>query len=154
MNARHSAGGDSELHVLVVEDDPSLGRLVQLVLSRYAASVQVERTGGAAIEAAKHNLFHAVACDISLPDMSGLDVIAALRESIPTIGVVAITGFVDVDVAVRSMKAGADDFLGKPFDAEVLWHLLNKAVDSRKRRLDAEQAEVYRQLAYTDALTG
>jgi DNA-binding response OmpR family regulator len=83
MNARHSAGGDSELHVLVVEDDPALGRLVQLVLSRYAASVQVERTGGAAIEAAKHNLFHAVACDISLPDMSGLDIIAALRESIP-----------------------------------------------------------------------
>jgi len=33
---------------------------------------------------------------------------------------VAITGFVDVDVAVRSMKAGADDFLGKPFDAEIL----------------------------------
>ncbi|MFN8506349.1 MAG: diguanylate cyclase [Dehalococcoidia bacterium] len=154
MNARYPAGGESDLRVLVVEDDPSLGRLVQLVLSRFAGSVQVERTGGAAIEAARHNLFHAVACDISLPDMSGLDVIAALRQAVPTIGVVAITGFVDVDVAVRSMKAGADDFLGKPFDAEVLWHLLNKAILTRRQRIAAEQAEVYRQLAYTDALTG
>src|SRR5690606_7556 len=69
-------------------------------------------------------------------------------------GIVAITGFVDVEIAVRSMKAGADDFLGKPFDAAIHWHLLNKATESRKRQVEAEQAAVYRQLAYTDALTG
>ena len=86
--------------------------------------------------------------------MSGLDVISRARVVTPATGIVAITGFVDVDVAVRSMKAGADDFLGKPFDADVLWHMLNKAVDNRARRLEAEQAAAYRQLAYTDALTG
>jgi hypothetical protein len=43
---------------------------------------------------------------------------------------------------------------GKPFDAEILWHMLNKAVDTRARQIEAEQAAVYRTLAYTDALTG
>jgi diguanylate cyclase (GGDEF)-like protein len=86
--------------------------------------------------------------------MSGLDVIARARAIAPSAGIVAITGFVDVEIAVRSMKAGADDFLGKPFDTEILWHLLNKAIDSRSRQIEAEQATVYRQLAYTDALTG
>ncbi|MCK9519629.1 MAG: diguanylate cyclase [Dehalococcoidia bacterium] len=142
------------LRVLIVEDDPSLGRLVQMVLSRHTSEVEVARTGGAALEAVANGSFDAIASDISLPDMSGIDIIARARELSPKAGIVAITGFVDVDVAVQAMKAGADDFLGKPFSAEILWHLLNKAVDNRRRRLEADQAEAYRELAYTDALTG
>ncbi len=140
--------------VLIIEDDPALGRLIQLVLGQHAPTVEVVRSGSAALDALADGGFDAIASDISLPDMSGLDVIGRARSICPNAGIVAITGFVDVDVAVRSMKAGADDFLGKPFDADILWHLLNKAVDSRSRQIEAEQAAVYRQLAYTDALTG
>ena len=146
--------GRDPLHVLVIEDDPALGRLIQLVLSQYTGHVTVVRTGQAALAELAKDAFDAVASDISLPDVSGIDVIARARGLAPSAGIVAITGFVDVDVAVRSMKAGADDFLGKPFDADILWHMLNKAIDSRARRIEAEQAAVYRQLAYTDALTG
>ncbi|MGE3074001.1 MAG: diguanylate cyclase [Dehalococcoidia bacterium] len=142
------------LRVLVIEDDPALGRLIQLVLGQHTRDVTVARSGAAALELVRQKRFDAIASDISLPDMSGLDVIAETRVVAPAAGIVAITGFVDVDVAVRSMKAGADDFLGKPFDAEILWHMLNKAVDSRARQIEAEQATVYRTLAYTDALTG
>ena len=142
------------LRVLVIEDDPALGRLIQLVLGQHTNHVTVARSGAAAISAIRNQEFDAVASDISLPDVSGLDVIAEARSLAPAAGIVAITGFVDVDVAVRSMKAGADDFLGKPFDAEILWHMLNKAVDTRARQIEAEQAAVYRTLAYTDALTG
>jgi diguanylate cyclase (GGDEF)-like protein len=147
-------GSRESLRVLVIEDDPALGRLIQLVLGRHTTAVTVVRSGGAALDALPLQHFDAIASDISLPDMSGLDVIAQARAIAPGAGIVAITGFVDVDVAVRSMKAGADDFLGKPFDAEILWHMLNKAVDSRARQIEAEQATVYRKLAYTDALTG
>ena len=140
--------------VLIIEDDPALGRLIQLVLGQHSSDVAVVRSGAAARLAREQRLFDAIASDISLPDMSGLDVIARARALAPAAGIVAITGFVDVDIAVRSMKAGADDFLGKPFDAEILGHLLNKAIDSRSRQIEAEQAAVYRQLAYTDALTG
>jgi diguanylate cyclase (GGDEF)-like protein len=146
--------GRPPLRVLIIEDDPALGRLVQLVLTQYTEHVTVMRGGRAALDELAAKRFDAIAADISLPDMSGLDVIARARELAPSSGIVAITGFVDVDVAVRSMKAGADDFLGKPFDADILWHMLNKAVDNRARRLEAEQAAAYRQLAYTDALTG
>lgn len=142
------------LRVLVIEDDPALGRLIQLVLGQHTGHVTVARSGTEALEAVRTQQFDAIASDISLPDMSGLDVIAESRSIAPSAGIVAITGFVDVDVAVRSMKAGADDFLGKPFDAEILWHMLNKAVDTRARQIEAEQAAVYRTLAYTDALTG
>jgi diguanylate cyclase (GGDEF)-like protein len=142
------------LRVLIIEDDPALGRLIQLVLGQHTTEVTVVRSGAAAVGELESTGFDAIASDISLPDMSGLDVISRARILAPAAGIVAITGFVDVEVAVRSMKAGADDFLGKPFDAEILWHLLNKAVDSRARQIEAEQAAVYRRLAYTDALTG
>ncbi len=154
MEPLHWRGGQGALRVLVIEDDPALSRLIQLVLGQHTPNVTVARSGAAALEAVRTHQFDAIASDISLPDMSGLDVISQTRALIPTAGIVAITGFVDVDVAVRSMKAGADDFLGKPFDAEILWHILNKAVDSRARQIEAEQAAVYRKLAYTDALTG
>lgn len=146
--------GRGPLRVLVIEDDPALGRLIQLVLTQYTEQVSVVRSGQTALSELAAQSFDAIACDISLPDMSGLDVIERGRRLAPGAGIVAITGFVDVDVAVRSMKAGADDFLGKPFDADILWHLLNKAVDTRGSRLAAEQAAAYRKLAYTDALTG
>lgn len=142
------------LRVLVIEDDQVLGRLIKLVVGQYSDRITLVRTGQAALDEIAAGTFDAIACDISLPDTSGLDVIAKVRARTPRSGIVAITGFVDVDVAVRSMKAGADDFLGKPFDADVLWHMLNRAFDNRQARLAAEQAAVYRQLAYTDALTG
>mgnify|MGYP003562332340 FL=1 len=128
------------LRVLVIEDDPALGRLIQLVLGQHTGHVTVAMSGTEALEAVRTQEFDAIASDISLPDMSGLDVIAESRSIAPSAGIVAITGFVDVDVAVRSMKAGADDFLGKPFDAEILWHMLNKAVDTRARQIDADSA--------------
>ena len=142
------------LQILVVEDDPTLGRLIERVLKPWTGDVTVVRSGRAALQALAASAFNAIACDISLPDMSGLEVIANAREVAPSSGIVAITGFVDVDVAVQSMKAGADDFLGKPFDPEILWHMLNKAADGRGSRVQAELAAVYRKLAYTDALTG
>lgn len=154
MDSPSSSADGTSLRVLLIEDDPSLGRLIQRGLGLSGQEIVVVRTGGAALSELTRASFDAIAADISLPDMSGLEVIARARSLSPSCGIVAITGFVDVEVAVRSMKAGADDFLGKPFDVDILWHLLQKAVLNRGRRLEAEQAAAYRQLAYTDALTG
>lgn len=142
------------LRVLVVEDDRTLGNLLRMVLRQFTSEVVLAATGNEALAQAELQTFDAVACDISLPDLSGLEVIAQLREILPACGIVAVTGLVDVDVAVQSMKAGADDFVAKPFDPEILWHVLNKALDNRRQRIDASQAQAYRKLAYTDALTG
>lgn len=141
------------VRVLVVEDDRTLGPLVRMVLRQFTDKVVLAVSGRDALDCAEGS-FDAIACDISLPDMSGLELIAKLRGLHPSAGIVAVTGLVDVDVAVQSMKAGADDFVAKPFDPEILWHVLNKAIDLRKQRIEASQAQVYKQLAYTDALTG
>lgn len=154
MEAFPRSAGGTALRVLVVEDDASLGRLIERALGPSTQAITVVRSGKAAFEALEGSSFDAIAADISLPDMSGLEVIARARALSPSCGIVAITGFVDVEVAVHSMKAGADDFLGKPFDADILLHVLQKSVSNRSRQMEAEQATAYRRLAYTDALTG
>ncbi|MGE5594844.1 MAG: diguanylate cyclase [Hyphomicrobiales bacterium] len=154
MDLRGNGEPGGVFRVLIVEDDASLGRLVERGLGRHDAAVTVAHTGAEAIAALRSGRFRALSCDISLPDTSGVEVISTARAHDPELGIVAVTGFVDVEVAVAAMKAGADDFLAKPFNTEMLWHLLNKAADSRARRIAASQAEVYRRLAYTDALTG
>lgn len=143
-----------EVQILVVEDDPSLAHLLKLALTRHTATVVTVATGRDALGALAASPFAAIATDISLPDTSGIALIERLREAAPAAGIVAMTGLVDVDVAVQAMKAGADDFLGKPFNVDILWHMLEKAMTARQQRIDADRAKAYRRLAYTDALTG
>ncbi len=140
--------------VLVVEDDALLRRLVVRALQIKTDSVVPCADATAARAALGDGPFDAAAVDINLPDGSGLEVIERIRSLNPEAGIVAVTGHVGVDVAVRSMKAGADDFLTKPFEVEVLWHIIKKSVGSRMGRIEAERASAYRELAYTDALTG
>ena len=139
--------------VLVVEDDAMLGRLIEMGLGPHAL-VTVCRSGQEALAALGNHIFDAVTIDIGLPDMSGLEVIDQARRALPEAGILAITGLVDVAVAVGAMKAGADDFIGKPFQPDFLWHALTRASENRHRQIEADRAEAYRTLAYTDALTG
>ncbi|MFQ5382032.1 MAG: response regulator, partial [Dehalococcoidia bacterium] len=114
--------------VLVVEDDGLLRRLVVRALQQKTDSVVPCGDATAAKAALADGPFDAAAVDINLPDGSGLEVIERTRSLNPEAGIVAVTGHVGVEVAVRSMKAGADDFLTKPFEIEVLWHIINKSV--------------------------
>lgn len=146
--------GSRDVRVLVVEDDRVVLRLLERALRRETDAVTACTDASAAAAAVAAGAVDAAAVDINLPDGSGLDVIRDIRARHPAAGIVAVTGHVGVDVAVRSMQAGADDFLAKPFEIDVLWHMLNKAAESRRGKIEAERAAAYRVLAYTDTLTG
>lgn len=143
-----------DLRVLVVEDDRVVLRLLARALRRETDAVTACLDATAAAAAVASEAFDAAAIDLNLPDGSGLDIIRDIRARHPAAGIVAVTGHVGVDVAVQSMQAGADDFLTKPFEIDLLWHILNKAEESRRGKIEAERATAYRVLAYTDTLTG
>lgn len=144
---------ERELSVLTVEDDPALQKLLAMSLAQFTSDVTVVGTAAGALKLLSERSFSALACDVGLPDRSGLEVIELARSDHRSMGIVAITGMADVQTAVSTMKAGADDFLTKPFNPEMLWHVLKKAVEGRRQRVDADQAVIYKKLAYTDALT-
>jgi FixJ family two-component response regulator len=126
--------------VFVVDDDISVRESLQRMIHRAGWVVET-------FASAQHFLAHdrpiAPSClilDLSLPDLNGLDLqkrIAAQGSGMP---IIFVTGYADVPTTVRAMKAGAIDFLTKPFGDEALLRAIEEALE-RSRAARAEEAE-------------
>lgn len=106
--------------ITLIEDDPVMGGSLaqRLTLERY--KVGWHRTGRDGLAALRTDGADAVVCDIRLPDTDGEALYAALRPLVPDAPVIFITGFGEIDQAVRLVKAGASDYLTKPFEVQTL----------------------------------
>lgn len=78
-----------------------------------------------------------VVADVRMPGMDGLELQSILAEKSPETPVIVMTGHGDVPMAVRAMKAGAVDFIEKPFDVETLIDRIRQAMEARRSRPDA-----------------
>ena len=112
--------GERAPRITLIEDDPVMGgSLVQrLTLERY--KVGWHRTGRDGMAALRADGADIVICDIRLPDMDGEALYAALRPAVPDAPVIFITGYGEIDQAVRLVKAGASDYITKPFEVPAL----------------------------------
>lgn len=123
MSAEDARGPGKGMRVLVVEDEATLARTLVRLLQARGFVAESAGDGAEAIEAAERFGPGVVLLDLRLPDRSGLEVMAELRGASPEVEVVLMTAYGDVDTAVAAVRAGAYDFLTKPFaslDAVVL----------------------------------
>jgi two-component system OmpR family response regulator len=109
------------MHLLVVEDDPRLSRVLKRLLEEDRHLVELAADGATAIEIAT-NLpeLDAVVLDVGLPDMSGLEVARRLRDGKVETAILMLTARDTVDDRVSGLDSGADDYLVKPFAYEEL----------------------------------
>ena len=110
---------DSE-RILVVDDEPSICRMVAKVLKAEGFEAVVCTSPREALEATKGENFGLAFVDIRLPEMSGLDLAPKLKENNPFLEIVFITGYGTLESAVQAIKVGAYDFLRKPFNVSEL----------------------------------
>jgi FixJ family two-component response regulator len=125
--------------VFVVDDDPSFREFLKSVIER--AGWQPETFGSARefLSRPRALLPSCLVLDIGLPDINGLDVQQRLadRNDMP---IIFITGNADVAMTVRAMKAGAAEFLTKPFKHDVLLEAIGQAVERSRAALDEAAA--------------
>ncbi|HVF61474.1 MAG TPA: sigma-54 dependent transcriptional regulator [Thermoanaerobaculia bacterium] len=114
--------------VLIVEDRESLRRMLERALAGEGYEVAAAATGGEGVRAARERPFDLVLTDLKLPDLSGLEVLAASRAAQPLVPVVVLTGYGTVAAAVEAMKLGAYDFLEKPVELDDLLRLVEGAI--------------------------
>ncbi|HEV3073888.1 MAG TPA: response regulator, partial [Thermoanaerobaculia bacterium] len=114
--------------ILLVEDRDSLRRLLARALADDGYEVAAASTGGDAVRLLGERPFDLVLTDLKLPDGSGLEVLAASRQSQPRVPVVVLTGYGSIGAAVEAMKLGAHDFLEKPLELPDLARLVAKAI--------------------------
>jgi DNA-binding NtrC family response regulator len=119
-------------HVLVVEDDAILGGALAQRLRLEGFEVTWAETCAVALAAMKHRRPDFVLSDIVLPDGSGEDLYRKVQPLLGDTPILFATAFGEIDQAVRLMKAGADDYLTKPYDVDELIERLRARIDSRR----------------------
>ena len=121
--------------VLVIDDDASLRFTLDAVLSDAGYVVETQDGGTAGVAAFEAHGADVVLTDLAMPDMDGMAVLKTLRAADPSVPVLMLTAHGSERVAVAAMKAGAHDYLPKPFDPEELLLSVRRAVETRELRL-------------------
>jgi DNA-binding NtrC family response regulator len=102
--------------------------------------VETACDGRSALERVRTEAFHLVITDLRMPDMSGFDLLSSLRAERIPVGVIVLTAYGDTADALRTMKAGADDYLTKPYDPDHLRFVVKRTLE--RRRLIDELSEL------------
>jgi FixJ family two-component response regulator len=135
--------------VCVIDDDEDVRKALERLLRSIGLAVETFPSPQAFLAYPLADRPSCLVLDVQLPGQSGLDLQTVLEQAELNIPIVFVTGHGDVPMSVRAMKAGAVDFLEKPFDDQDLLKSIHRALDeSRERRADrAERAAIRQRIA-------
>ncbi len=122
--------------VLVIDDEASMRYTLEAVLGDAGHEITVADGGAAGIEAFEDGGADVVITDLAMPEVDGMKVLATLRAQDPTVPVMMLTAHGSERVAVAAMKAGAFDYIPKPFDPDEIVLSVSRAADTRRLRLE------------------
>jgi len=130
--------------ILVVDDEAAIRENLELLLSEANYKVAVAENGMEGLRKVESELFDLVLLDVMMPDKNGLEVLREIHQSSPETAVIMITAFGTIENAVSAIKAGATDYITKPWDNEKL--LLDIRNGIQQRKLQIENRELKRAL--------
>ncbi len=120
-------------HVLLLEDEFSVAKGLEMVMSEQGYDVDLAPTGQAALDAFWAGRFDLLVADLRLPDMDGMEVIERVKKKQPDTSVVVITGYPSVSSAVEAVKMGVSDYLRKPFTEDEFMSAVDEALKKRQK---------------------
>jgi FixJ family two-component response regulator len=135
-----------EAIVFVVDDDESIRNALRRLITSVGLAVEVFSTAQAFLDSRRTDVPGCLVLDVELPDLSGLDLQAALAKTGAPLPIVFLTGYGDIPMSVRAMKAGAVEFLTKPFRERDLVDAIREAIERDRAALHERQelAELHR----------
>ncbi len=122
--------------ILVVDDEESVRKPIRLTLLRAGFEVVEAEDGAQGIQKLNEGdnplAVDTILCDIRMPKINGVEAIAYFREQYPSVPIVVLTGYPDVQLATSLMKQGVKDYLVKPVTRDNLLTAIKKAVDQHE----------------------
>ena len=132
MHTHYAVSGRQE-RILVVDDEEQVRKPVSLMLKKEGYEVVEACDGAQAIEkiglADNGLMVDTILCDIRMPKINGDEAIAYFKAQYPTVPIVVMTGYPDVELAVSLMRQGVRDYLVKPVTKDELLTVVKKSVD-------------------------
>ncbi len=127
--------------LLVVDDEPRIRRIVEMALEDRGFDVITAASAEEAHDLMAKQAVDLVVADLQLPGRSGLELLADVRRERPEVPVILITAYGTVESAVEAIKAGAFDYVLKPFGMEELEALIVRALEERRAVVEAANLE-------------
>jgi two-component system, LuxR family, response regulator FixJ len=124
----------SDVVIHIVDDEEPVRKSLAFLLTVSGYAVRVHESAAAFLATAKDLQNVCLVTDLRMPDLSGVELLRKLREEDAMLPAIVITGHGDVPMAVEAMKAGAIDFIEKPFEDEVLLEAVGRAVAELRKR--------------------
>lgn len=124
--------------ILIVDDEVNIGLLLSKFLIRNGFEVENAISGGGALDEMSKTAFDLVLCDYRLEDTDGKEMLITIKDLYPTTGVIIITGYSDIKLAVELIKLGAYDYITKPLYPDEILNTINKALETQRALNDVK----------------
>lgn len=128
--------------ILLIEDDIAFCKLLEKFLVKKAYDVTIAFSAAEARTAVKNESFDLILTDLRLPDFDGIALMSEFKNSYPDIPVILMTGYSDVNTAVKAIKNGAADYISKPFNPDEVLLVITNALQAPKAEEEEELVEV------------
>ncbi|MCY7345462.1 MAG: sigma-54 dependent transcriptional regulator [Pyrinomonadaceae bacterium] len=125
--------------ILLADDDVNLRRVLEFQLTETGYQVWTAQDGAEAFEIFAQNDFDCVITDLRMPKLSGLELLGKIKTENSEIPVIVITAFGEVETAVTAMKAGAFDYINKPFNRDEILLTLERALNFSETKSENRQ---------------
>jgi DNA-binding response OmpR family regulator len=125
-----------QARILVIDDDKAVRKSHEAMLKANGYDVDVAETGIEAIKKSKAKLYNLALVDLRLPDMDGIELLTAMRETVPKTVKIIITGYPSQENAIEAVNRGADGYMVKPYTME---ELLRKIKEQLQKQQEAKK---------------
>src|SRR5256885_3167941 len=130
--------------ILIADDEEPIRHVLTVLLSEQGYFVRAAKDGEEALRELAARDYDALVTDVRMPGMDGLSLVRAVQEQAPETTVIVMSAYGSHDLALEAMKAGAYDYLGKPFRPDEVLLVLRKAEE--RERLRAENRRLRREI--------
>jgi DNA-binding NtrC family response regulator len=138
-----------DAQILVIDDELPMREMLQRLLEDLGYRVHLAKSGEEGLVAFEKGTFNVVITDFSMPGMNGIELLREVKKRTPSVPVILVTAYATINTAVEAIKAGAYDYITKPFDPDVIEitvknalehkHLLDENIQLKRRLSDVEK---------------
>ncbi|MGH9861319.1 MAG: sigma-54-dependent transcriptional regulator, partial [Candidatus Acidiferrales bacterium] len=122
----------AQAHILVVDDEDSIREVVSTLLTAQGYHCTLAPNGARGYEMLQANSYDLILSDIVMPEMDGLKLLERVKSYNQDVPIVMVTALHDIATAIQAIRAGAYDFLLKPFEKDQLYHTVRRAIEHRR----------------------
>jgi DNA-binding NtrC family response regulator len=128
--------------ILVVDDDESIRKVLKTILENEGYTVNIAKSGKEAVRKTNEKFYNLALIDIRLPDMDGTELLTKIKDTLPKMRKIIITGYPTLQNAIEALNKGADAYILKPFDMDKILKTIKEQLKKQEEERKYSQEKV------------